>query len=149
MEYRKATREDINLLMELRKFQLVDEGITADKDIDNELEDFFQRKLAEGSLIQWLVMEENEIIATGAIVIYEFPPTYTNKSGKKAYVTNMYTKNAYRGKGIATTLLTKLVEEAKSLGIKKIWLGASKLGRPVYKKFGFKETDEWMELKLE
>lgn len=98
MEYRKATREDINLLMELRKFQLVDEGITADKDIDNELEDFFQRKLAEGSLIQWLVMEENEIIATGAIVIYEFPPTYTNKSGKKAYVTNMYTKNAYRGK---------------------------------------------------
>ncbi|KLV27631.1 MULTISPECIES: GNAT family N-acetyltransferase [Niallia] len=149
MEYRKATREDINLLMELRKFQLVDEGITADKDIDNELEDFFQRKLAEGSLIQWLVMEENEIIATGAIVIYEFPPTYTNKSGKKAYVTNMYTKNAYRGKGIATTLLTKLVEEAKSLGIKKIWLGASKLGRPVYKKFGFKETDEWMELELE
>lgn len=83
MEYRKATREDINLLMELRKFQLVDEGITADKDIDNELEDFFQRKLAEGSLIQWLVMEENEIIATGAIVIYEFPPTYTNKSGKR------------------------------------------------------------------
>ncbi|MDR4316721.1 GCN5-like N-acetyltransferase [Niallia circulans] len=149
MEYRKATREDINLLMELRKFQLVDEGITADKDIDNELEDFFQRKLAEGSLIQWLVMEENEIIATGAIVIYEFPPTYTNKSGKKAYVTNMYTKNAYRGKGIATTLLTKLVEEAESLGIKKIWLGASKLGRPVYKKFGFKETDEWMELELE
>lgn len=149
MEYRKATREDINLLMELRKFQLVDEGITADKDIDNELEDFFQRKLAEGSLIQWLVMEENEIIATGAIVIYEFPPTYTNKSGKKAYVTNMYTKNAYRGKGIATTLLTKLVEEAKSLSIKKIWLGASKLGRPVYKKFGFKETDEWMELELE
>lgn len=61
----------------------------------------------------------------------------------------MYTKNAYRGKGIATTLLTKLVEEAKSLGIKKIWLGASKLGRPVYKKFGFKETDEWMELELE
>lgn len=42
MEYRKATREDINLLMELRKFQLVDEGITADKDIDNELEDFFK-----------------------------------------------------------------------------------------------------------
>lgn len=148
MEYRKATMEDINVLMKLRKTQLVDEGINADKDIDNELEDFFQRKLAEGSLIQWLVMEEKDIIATGAIVIYEFPPTYTNRSGKKAYVTNMYTKDAYRGKGIATTLLTKLVEEAKNLGVRKIWLGASKLGRPVYKKFGFKEADEWMELEL-
>lgn len=60
----------------------------------------------------------------------------------------MYTKNDYRGKGIATSLLTKLVDEAKNLNITKMWLGASKLGRPVYKKFGFKETDEWMELEL-
>ena len=134
----------------MRKIQLVDEGIKADKDIDNELKTFFQKKLAEGTLIQWVVEveEQNEIIATGAIVIYDFPPSYTNKSGKKAYVTNMYTKNDYRGKGIATSLLTKLVDEAKNLNITKMWLGASKLGRPVYKKFGFKETDEWMELEL-
>ncbi|CAI9394078.1 MULTISPECIES: GNAT family N-acetyltransferase [Bacillaceae] len=150
MKYRKATVDDINLLVEMRKIQLVDEGIKADKDIDNELKTFFQKKLAEGTLIQWVVEEEeqNEIIATGAIVIYDFPPSYTNKSGKKAYVTNMYTKNDYRGKGIATSLLTKLVDEAKNLNITKMWLGASKLGRPVYKKFGFKETDEWMELEL-
>ncbi|MEK5382799.1 GNAT family N-acetyltransferase [Niallia sp. FSL W8-0635] len=148
MNYRKATIEDIHLLMELRKTQLVDEGIKADKDIDKELEAFFEKKFTDESLIQLIAMEQNEIIATGAIVIYDFPPSYTNKSGKKAYVTNMYTKNEYRGKGIATSLLTKLVDEAKSLGITKMWLGASKLGRPVYKKFGFKETDEWMELEL-
>lgn len=148
MNYRKATVDDANLLMEWRKIQLVEEGIKADKDIDKELEAFFQKKLAEESLIQWIVEEQTEIIATGAILIYDFPPSYTNKSGKKAYVTNMYTKNDYRGKGIATGLLTKLVDEAKSLGITKMWLGASKLGRPVYKKFGFKETDEWMELEL-
>ncbi|MGO5012533.1 GNAT family N-acetyltransferase [Niallia sp. Sow4_A1] len=150
MKYRKATVDDINLLVEMRKIQLVDEGIKADKDIDNELKTFFQKKLAEGTLIQWVVEveEQNEIIATGAIVNYDFPPSYTNKSGKKAYVTNMYTKNDYRGKGIATSLLTKLVDEAKNLNITKMWLGASKLGRPVYKKFGFKETDEWMELEL-
>lgn len=148
MNYRKATVEDIHLLMELRKTQLVDEGIKADKDIDKELEAFFEKKFTDESLIQLIAMEQNEIIATGAIVIYDFPPSYTNKSGKKAYVTNMYTKNEYRGKGIATSLLTKLVDEAKSLGITKMWLGASKLGRPVYKKFGFKETDEWMELEL-
>jgi len=148
MNYRKATVDDANLLMEWRKIQLVEEGIKADKDIDKELEAFFQKKLAEESPIQWIVEEQTEIIATGAIVIYDFPPSYTNKSGKKAYVTNMYTKNDYRGKGIATGLLTKLVDEAKSLGITKMWLGAPKLGRPVYKKFGFKETDEWMELEL-
>lgn len=85
MKYRKATVDDINLLVEMRKIQLVDEGIKADKDIDNELKTFFQKKLAEGTLIQWVVEEEeqNEIIATGAIVIYDFPPSYTNKSGKR------------------------------------------------------------------
>ncbi|PES31588.1 GNAT family N-acetyltransferase, partial [Bacillus thuringiensis] len=31
-------------------------------------------------------------------------------------------------------------------GISQIWLGASKMGRPVYKKFGFMETDEFLEL---
>ncbi|WP_411932304.1 GNAT family N-acetyltransferase [Priestia megaterium] len=60
----------------------------------------------------------------------------------------MYTEESYRGQGIATKLLTKLVAEAKTAGIIEIWLGASKLGRPVYKKFGFKETDEWLELDI-
>jgi ribosomal protein S18 acetylase RimI-like enzyme len=146
LKYRKANIDDIDTLISLRKKQLVDEGIEPTIDIDRELYDFFQNKLNDGSLIQWLVEDKEEIIACGAIVIYEFPPSFTNKTGKKAYVTNMYTKETYRGQGIATTLLTKLVDEVKGAGITKIWLGASKLGRPVYKKFGFQETDEWLEL---
>ncbi|WP_083402272.1 GNAT family N-acetyltransferase [Bacillus sp. MUM 116] len=146
MKYRKANLDDLYKLIDLRKKQLVDEGIEPNIDIDTELNDFFINKLSDGSLIQWLVEDNEEIIAGGAVIFYEFPPTYTNKSGKKAYITNMYTKENYRGQGIATNLLTKLVDETKNAGITKIWLGASKLGRPVYKKFGFKETDEWLEL---
>lgn len=148
MEYRKARIEDIKVLIELRKKQLQDEGIEANEDIDEELKQFFLDKLQTASLIQLVVVEKKEIIATGAVVIYDFPPSYTNKTGKKAYVTNMFTKESYRGKGIATSLLNKLVVEVKTLGITKMWLGASKLGRPVYKKFGFRETEEWMELEI-
>lgn len=146
LKYRKANLDDLYKLIDLRKKQLVDEGIEPNIDIDTELNDFFINKLSDGSLIQWLVEDNEEIIACGAVIFYEFPPTYTNKSGKKAYITNMYTKENYRGQGIATNLLTKLVDETKNAGITKIWLGASKLGRPVYKKFGFKETDEWLDL---
>lgn len=146
MNYRKANIDDMDILIELRKKQLVDEGIEPNVDIDSELYIFFKNKLSDNSLIQWLVEENGEVIACGAIIFYDFPPSYTNKSGRKAYITNMYTKENYRGQGIATSLLSKLVEEATNSGITKIWLGASKLGRPVYKKFGFKETDEWLEL---
>ncbi|MGG0454300.1 GNAT family N-acetyltransferase [Priestia megaterium] len=148
MKFRKATVNEIDQLIYLRKKQLVDEGIEPNQEIDTELKEFFTNKMSDGSLVEWIVEDNEEIIATGAIIFYEFPPTYTNKSGKKAYITNMYTKESYRGQGIATKLLTKLVAEAKTAGIIKIWLGASKLGRPVYKKFGFKETDGWLELDI-
>jgi GNAT superfamily N-acetyltransferase len=148
VKFRKATVNEIDQLIYLRKKQLVDEGIEPNQEIDTELKEFFTNKMSDGSLVEWIVEDNEEIIATGAIIFYEFPPTYTNKSGKKAYITNMYTKESYRGQGIATKLLTKLVAEAKTAGIIKIWLGASKLGRPVYKKFGFKETDGWLELDI-
>ncbi|PFZ90007.1 GNAT family N-acetyltransferase [Bacillus wiedmannii] len=146
MKYRKANIDDIDKLVELRKKQLVDEGIEPNIDIGRELYDFFKNKLSEGTLIQWLVEDNEETIACGAVIFYEFPPCYTNKTGKKAYITNMYTNENYRGQGIATKLLTKLVDEVKISGISQIWLGASKMGKPVYKKFGFMETDVFLEL---
>ncbi len=148
MNYRKANMDDIDKLVKLRKKQLVDEGIEPNIDINRELYVFFKNKLSDGTLIQWLVEDNEEIIACGAVIFYEFPPSYTNKTGKRAYIANMYTNENYRGQGIATKLLTKLVDEVKISGISKIWLGASKMGRPVYKKFGFMEADEFLELTI-
>lgn len=148
LNFRKANLDDINSLIDLRKKQLVDEGMKPNIDIDSELYDFFENKLIEGTLVQILVEDNEAIIACGAFIIYDFPPSYTNKTGKKGYVTNMFTREDYRGQGIATTLLKKLVDEAKELSVSKLWLGASKLGRPVYKKFGFKETDQYLEYKI-
>jgi len=148
LKYRKASIEDIEKLVELRKKQLIDEGIKPDVDIDRELSIFFKSKLTDGTLIQWLVEDNEEIIACGAVIFYDFPPSYTNKTGKKAYISNMYTTDSYRGQGIAKKLLTKLVEEVKISGVSKIWLGASKMGKPVYKKFGFIETNDYLELNL-
>lgn len=148
LKYRRANLNDIEKMVELRKKQLVDEGLEPSIDIDKELSVFFKDKLSEGRLIQWLVEDDDEIIACGAVIFYDFPPSYTNKTGKKAYIANMYTNENYRGQGIAKNLLSKLVEEVKLSGISRIWLGASDMGRPVYKKFGFKEADEYLELSI-
>ncbi|WP_435171881.1 GNAT family N-acetyltransferase [Paenibacillus glycanilyticus] len=148
MNYRKAEIEDIEALMSLRKQQLIDEGIAPDQDIDEELRTFFANKLTDGSLMEWVVEADSEIVATAAVIFYDFPPSFTNKSGKKAYITNMYTDIRYRGHGIATQLLNRLVEEVKSAGVQTVWLAASQLGKPVYKKFGFQEANDWMEMHL-
>ena len=148
MIYRKATMNDVAKLMKLRKQQLIDEGIEPSVHLDNELQSFFERKLSDGTLIQWLVEDQGEVVACGAVLFYEFPPSYTNKTGKKAYISNMFTDENYRGRGIAKELLTKLIDEVRAAGISKIWLGASEMGRPVYRKFGFMESGEYLEMDL-
>jgi predicted acetyltransferase len=94
------------------------------------------------------VEDGDEIIACGAVIFYDFPPSYTNRTEKRAYIANMYTNPNYRGQGIATKLLTNLVNNVKMLGVSKIWLQASKMGKPIYKKFGFLESDEYLELNI-
>lgn len=148
MLYRLATPQDIPTLIELRKRQLIDEGSTPDTMIDNDLTAFFERNFANNSLVQWVVEEQDKIIATAGVVFYHFPPSYTNPTGIKGYITNVYTNAAYRGQGLASALLDKLVEAAKKRHVPVLLLEASTMGKPVYKKYGFTEMNTWMIYRL-
>lgn len=44
MNFRRATIDDIEILVELRKRQLVDEGIVPNVDIDDELISFLEKE---------------------------------------------------------------------------------------------------------
>lgn len=148
MLYRLATPQDIPVLIELRKRQLIDEGSTPDTIIDNELNTFFERNFRDNSLVQWIVEEQDEIIATAGVIFYAFPPSYTNASGIKGYITNVYTHTSYRGQGLASALLDKLVSEAKKRHVPVLLLEASTMGKPVYQKYGFTEMATWMIYRL-
>ena len=69
-------------------------------------------------------------------------------NGKTGLLLNVYTLKAYRHKGLAYSLLTKLIEDAKRLGVGKIQLDYTDDGYPLYKKIGFKKLDREMGLKL-
>ena len=148
MIVRKATVEDAALLSEVRKLQLIDEGIAPDCDIDAELDAFFKKWLISKDFFQLIAEENGKLLSTAAIVYYDLPPSFTNKIGVRGYVTNVYTAPEHRRKGLSKMLLEKILEDAKSRGIKKIWLGASKLGRPLYEKLGFIQQESYMELTL-
>ena len=148
MRYRKATKSDIDILVELRKKQLIDEGLESTTNIDFELKSFFENTMEEGSLIEYVAVDDNNIVATGGVLFYNLPPSYSNTSGRIAYITNMYTKDEFRGRGIATVLLNILVDEVKKSGCKVIKLQASVHGKPVYKKFGFNESEGHMIMKV-
>ena len=148
MEYRVATADDIDNLVQLRN-QLVAECGAPNRDVDAQLRAFFEKHLADGSVVEWLAIESGRIVATAAVEFHEFTPSESNKSGVRGHVTNMYTAPEYRGNGIASFLLGKLAEEAETRGTNRLWLHASEMGGPVYRKFGFKEADGFFELNLQ
>ncbi len=149
MIIRKAELEDAELLSEIRKLQLIDEGIAPDCDIDPELDAFFKKWLVSKDFLQLIAEEDGKLLSTAAVIYYDLPPSYTNKIGVRGYVTNVYTAPEHRRKGLSKMLLTKLFDDAKKRGIKKLWLGASKDGRPLYEKLGFIQQESYMELTFE
>ena len=125
MIIRKATADDAKLLSEVRKLQLIDEGIDPNCDIDSELSAFFKKWLESKDFIQLIAEEDGKLLSTAAVIYYDLPPSFTNKIGVRGYVTNVYTAPEHRRKGLSKLLLTKLLDDARSRGIKKLWLGAS------------------------
>ena len=148
MIIRNAELKDAALLSETRKLQLIDEGIAPDCDIDSELDAFFKKWLVSKDFLQLIAEEDGKLLSTAAVIYYDLPPSYTNKIGVRGYVTNVYTAPQPRRKGLSKMLLTELLKDAEKRVIKKLWLGASKDGRPLYEKLGFIQQESYMELTL-
>lgn len=157
MQYRRAELSEIPVLIALRREQLIEESVKDEGrqreefdtlDVSAEMTSFFTRKMGDGSMIEWIAEENGEIIATSAVLFYEFPPSLDFPNGNKAYIANMYTKPEYRGRGIASALIGKLTEEAQKRGITRLWLSASNDGKPVYIKCGFEVVDWVLEKNL-
>ncbi|MCJ8313528.1 MAG: GNAT family N-acetyltransferase [Saccharospirillaceae bacterium] len=152
IDYRKAVVQDITDLIDLRIQQLKDEGYPETNNIRADLNEYFLNHISNNatnnSLICWVGTYNNRIIATAGLCIYQLPPSFSNPSGKIAYLTNIYTADEYRKNGIASYLIETLLNEAKTRNFLGVRLHASELGQSVYKKLGFNETNGYMDIKF-
>ena len=148
MEFRKATIDDVETLMGLRKQMFADDGIPATCNIDEEMRGYFTTGIKDGSFIAWLAIDGGEAVAVGGVFFYNMPPSYSSPTGRAAYVTNMYTRKDYRRQGIASALLTRLLDDARALGYSRISLMASAMGRKLYEQFNFTDSTGYMSLPL-
>lgn len=140
MIFRKATVDEIPELVECRKKQLVDEGQSPDIDITEPNIEFFRERFESGQMEEWVCEDDGKIVATGALIYFDFPPSFVNNGGHKAYISNIYTVPEYRGRGIAPKILEILENIARERGCCRVWLEASDMGKPVYQKCGFDEN---------
>ncbi len=142
---RKANLNDIDILIDFRVTflkEIQETPPTKEMEIFRKsLKDFFLSKMKSHEFIAWFAESDDEIIATSGLSFLEKPPHFINKTGKFAYIMNMYTKPEWRRKGIGAALLEKLFEEIKKKGIQSVVLHATPSGRSLYEKYGFREND--------
>lgn len=61
---------------------------------------------------------------------------------KLPYILSMFTEPEFRNRGVASSLVRAMVRWAETRGHPRIYLHASRKGRPVYARLGFREGNE-------
>lgn len=146
--YKKLTENEVDKFIELRIRQLREEGATEDIDLVPALKDYYDRHLADGTFVSWLAMDGDKIVGTSGMSFVEKPPYFGCPSGKIGLLSSMYTLNAYRRKGIAKELLSRVVQEAKEYGCGAVQITASDMGVLLYTDFGFVKNGNYMQYKF-
>ena len=152
LEFRKASAEDIDLLVETRIEVLrAANGLPDSADmseVEMQTREYYGKALADETHTALLVFENDQFVGAGGISYYRVMPTVHNPTGRKGYVMNMYTRPEYRRKGIAFHTLDLLIQDAREKGIAAVSLEATAAGRPLYEKYGFSGMKNEMELIL-
>jgi GNAT superfamily N-acetyltransferase len=146
---RQATIDDLESLVDLRLEFLREVNATnSDPSFRDNLYGYFSRTLPAGEFLAWLAEADGAIIGTSGLVFFERPPSFNNFTGQSAYIMNMYTLPAWRGRGVATALLNRVLDYIKTTPCRSVSLHATEQGRSLYERVGFLGTDEVMGLEL-
>ncbi len=141
--FRFAKTEDIESLIELRiLMQCEVNGTDLSSVPENYKElvrEYFLTNLSNGFYQCAIALSEDKIIATAGVCFYQKPPSINGGSGLVGYVTNVYTLESFRKKGIGSTLMKKLNELATDKRVDKLHLGATVDGDSIYRSVGYIE----------
>lgn len=153
---RRATADDIEDLVRLRLAMMAEiaghDGEEAEFEGAGALAEanrFYMREaMPAGEFVAYVAESGGEIKATSGLRIYRMAPHPGNLKGVSAYVLNMYTLPEWRGRGLASALLARVVEHARDSGATSVSLRATDAGRPVYERFGFVSEARFMSLRI-
>jgi len=140
MQVRKATKDDIRTLVDLRIefIKVMHPGLSQEQCAAHAamLADYFTRHI---NLDFWGYFAEidGEIASVIHLVMMERPANPRLRTGKIGMILNVYTKPQYRKRGLASLLLKEAIKDAEEFGASVLELQASDMGRHVYEQLGF------------
>ena len=147
---RRATVGDVEALAELR-WQMSIERESSNVSHEDYIAAFCKTvgdELARGTYCAWLAETDGTPVACAVLIWWPMPPTVDELHRRRGYVSSVYTRPEYRRLGLARTLMEMLVAAARDLGIRKVLLNSSTMGRQLYLNMGFQMNERVLEIKL-
>jgi ribosomal protein S18 acetylase RimI-like enzyme len=144
---RPATPADAEILAHQRVRMYADAELCTEAEMQTmraNFVDWVRPRLADGSYAGWLAEDDAEPVAGAGLWVMEWPPHFLDAAPRRAYLLNFYVAPAMRHRGLARELLALAVAEARARGIQVVTLHASKFGKPIYERNGFKMSSEMM-----
>jgi GNAT superfamily N-acetyltransferase len=147
--YRMATEADVDELAQMRwDFRLEEAPGATVHDQTTFLHActaFLRQGLAEQRRTYWIAQEETQLVSH--IYIQRVPkvPKPNRLDEALGYVTNVYTRPAYRGQGIGTQLMTHVLQWAREQDMESLIVWPSETSVDFYERAGFRGSAEMLE----
>jgi ribosomal protein S18 acetylase RimI-like enzyme len=97
----------------------------------------YLKKDRENAPICYLAHNSRHVVGGCALGLMHTLPTSRSPNGLDAYLHNMFVEPHWRGRGIASFLLSHVLEEFRSMGIDKVTLRAADPESTLYERQGF------------
>lgn len=110
--------------------------------------DYYMRQVSCGDHFAIEARVGSDAVGCGAICLSRELPSPDNPDGLCAYVMNIYVRPPWRSRGIATAIVSRLIDEARGRGCDKIYLESTAEARPMYQRLGFHDLHGMMKLPL-
>ncbi|MFH1976500.1 MAG: GNAT family N-acetyltransferase [Pseudomonadota bacterium] len=152
MNVQDATLDDVQILAihHRKMFEEIWEqkGIQIEVARAKELESAYigkiTRQMPEGICKAWVIKNDDQIIASGAITIVSFVPVPMDLNHNIAYLHSVFTEKGHRNKKCAQKIVDRAIQYCQQSGICRVVLNASEAGKPIYEKIGFVSSPETM-----
>ena len=152
MRYRLATENDATALAEMRwafRTETVERPPTITREeFVTACAEFFRRVLGEGHWACWLAEDDGQIVSHMFIQRIRKIPNPYRLHGEFGYITNAYTRPAFRNQGIGAALLQRVKEWARQQDLELLILWPSDTSVAFYERAGFSSEHEILQYRL-
>ena len=151
---RHATERDLDALVALRVALFRETGGVPDEDplaaFTAATRCYLADAVPAGDFVSFVAEADGRVVSASGLIFFRRAPTARNLTGRDAYVLNMYTVPEWRGRGLATALVERILEFVRDeTDCPRVFLNAEEQARPIYARAGFAAEENYMALWLD